>query len=140
MDVTEIELVSVSRLAPLMARWEECRRLEQLGKGRERVQLERMTPKVTAHRASIADEVSCEQVLRHIAPACITAEDTEFCYCSCPRHGSRSGRSLHVNRDGMGWWFCHGCGTGGKSWMLAQWLSPTGMEIGPIFDAIVGGQ
>jgi hypothetical protein len=57
----------------------------------------------------------------------------------CPRHQSRSGRSLRVDGARRAWW-CHGCRTGATgdaaAFTLARWLLPKGTPDREIFDAL----
>ena len=78
---------------------------------------------VRVSRVGDMPPVSCEAVLRHVAPERITKETEATLFVDCPAHASRSKISLHVDRA-EDVFYCHGCGEGGKSWVLLTWLMP----------------
>jgi hypothetical protein len=65
---------------------------------------------------------TCEEVILLVAPKSVTRETATTLYVKCPRHESRSGESLHIDRS-KDCWYCHGCNQGGGSTLLMQWFS-----------------
>ncbi|MDA3961253.1 MAG: hypothetical protein PF961_10725 [Planctomycetota bacterium] len=89
----------------------------------------------------VADRLSMEAIAYELGV--VTDESPAgLLQMDCPRHRSRSKKSLHVEPE-KGVWYCHGCGKGGGArgsgagvYSLAQWLLPDGMTAHEVFEEL----
>ena len=132
----DIDLVPVSVIDEKRQLWTDALAAEEALAAQQKRQAEEKRQRwlASGKTASVDfDRISCEDVVAELASDRITEKTNDEYFMNCPRHESRSKRSLTVQRGSPGKWYCFGCNKGGGSFLLARFLLGENTKTADIF-------